>query len=110
MSSNLRLGHVVQNLHGHKFIQDLVGGQVTEIRSLTNDLGEMLLVEKHSRDELPFDPIIIGVLASMIRHIIGKSNQPSMDFLGRLSFISDKVINLILDLVKFGASNTCTSH
>src|SRR3954470_10611419 len=71
MAGDLGLGRVMQNLHGHKFIQDLVGGQVTEIRSLTNDLSEMLLIEKHSRDELSFDPIIIGVLASMIRHVIG---------------------------------------
>src|SRR3954462_2863696 len=49
----------------------LICRQVTEIRSLTNDLSEMLLIEKHRRDELSFDPIIIGVLASMIRHVIG---------------------------------------
>src|SRR4051812_38615093 len=82
MASYLCLGRVVQNFHGHKFIQHLVGSQVTEIWSLTNDLGEMLLIDKHSRDELPFDPIIIGVLASMICHIIGKCNQSLMNILG----------------------------
>src|SRR4051812_35365938 len=65
---------------------------------------------EHGRDELPLDPSIIGVQASMTRHGVGKRHKSLIEILRGLSFYHDKVVVLILNLVKLRALYASTSH